>query len=72
MVLYTSCNIDQDKDHVNSFDNFFTFWEKGLEEPNTFPPETHVEFHEGDFNIEYVVIYDQDGNVLFKDPDYNE
>ena len=26
----------------------------------------------GDFNIEYVVIYDEDGKVLFKDPDYIE
>ena len=30
-----------------------------------------VEFHDGDFNIEYVVIYDEVGKLLFKDPDNN-
>ena len=63
---------DQDEDDVNTLDDIFTFLDEGLEEPDTFTPEMHVEFHDGDFNIEYVVIYDQDGKVLFKDPDYNE
>ena len=61
----------------NLYENYsiniiFTFLDEGLEEPDTFTPEMEVEFHDGDFNIEYVVFYDQDGKVLFKDPDYNE
>ena len=65
------CDIDQDEDHVNTVDDIFTFLDEGLEEPDAFTPEMEVEFHEGDFNIEYVVIYDQDGKILYKDTDYN-
>lgn len=32
----------------------------------------NVEFHDGDFNIEYVVIYDKDMKVLYQDIDYNK
>tara|TARA_B110001450_G_scaffold218302_1_gene212665 strand:+ start:443 stop:583 length:141 start_codon:yes stop_codon:yes gene_type:complete len=42
---------------------------EGLEKCDTFTPEMNVEFHNGNFNIEYVVIYDKDGKVLCKDPD---
>ena len=57
---------------MKTLDDIFTFLDEGLEEPDTFTPEMEVEFHDGDFNIEYVVIYDEDGKVLFKDPDYIE
>ncbi len=66
------CDIDQDEDHVKTLDDIFTFLDEGLEEPDTFTPEMEVEFHDGNFNIEYVVIYDENGKVLFKDPDYNK
>ena len=46
------------------------FLDEGLLEPDTFTPEMEVEFYDGDFNIEYFVIYDEDGKVLFKDPNY--
>ena len=49
------CDIDQDEDHVKTLDDIFTFLDEGLEEPDTFTPEMEVEFHDGDFNIEYVV-----------------
>tara|TARA_B100000989_G_scaffold6789_1_gene4694 strand:- start:425 stop:565 length:141 start_codon:yes stop_codon:yes gene_type:complete len=44
---------------------------KFYKKPDTFTTEMEVEFHSGDFNIEYDVIFDEDGKVLFKDPDYN-
>tara|TARA_B100000768_G_C11278153_1_gene377013 strand:+ start:2136 stop:2399 length:264 start_codon:yes stop_codon:yes gene_type:complete len=66
------CDIDQDEDNVKTLDDIFTFLSKGLEESDTFTPEINVEFHDGDFNIEYVVIYDQDGKVLYEDPEYNK
>ena len=66
------CDIDQDEDDVKTLEDIFTFLDEGLEEPDTFTPEMHVEFHDGNFNIEYVVIYDPDGKILYRDPEYNE
>ncbi len=66
------CDIDQYEDQVNTLDDIFIFLDEGLEEPDTFTPELEVEPHDGNFNIEYVVIYDQDGKILYKDPDYND
>ena len=72
LIIKLYCDIDQDEGHVKTLDDIFTFLDEGLEEPDTFTPEMEVEFHDGNFNIEYVVIYDQDGKILYKDPDYTD
>ena len=56
--------------YLQRHDDIITFLDEGLVEPDTFTPEMEVEFYDGDFNIEYVVIYDEDGKALFKDPNY--
>ena len=45
--------------------------DKGKEE-GLFTPEMDVPFHDGDFNIEYVLIDSEDGKELWRDPDYKE
>ena len=39
-------------------------------EKDFFSPELKVTFHEGDFNIEYVLVESEAGERLWKDPDY--
>ena len=63
------CNIDEDENNVNTLDDIFIFLNEGLEKSDTFTPEMNVEFHEGNFNIEYVIIYDESGKELYRDSD---
>ena len=63
------CNIDEDENNVNTLDDIFIFLNEGLEKSDTLTPEMNVEFHEGNFNIEYVIIYDESGKELYRDSD---
>ena len=63
------CNIDEDENNVNTLDDIFIFLNEGLEKSDTFTPEMNVEFHEGNLNIEYVIIYDESGKELYRDSD---
>ena len=64
------CDIDEDEDNVITLDDIFNFLNEGLEEGFKFTPENNVEFHDANFNIEYVIIYDENGKELYRDPDY--
>tara|TARA_B110000114_G_scaffold32766_1_gene33862 strand:- start:2541 stop:2885 length:345 start_codon:yes stop_codon:yes gene_type:complete len=50
------CDIDEDEDNVITLDDIFNFLNEGLEEGFKFTPENNVEFHDANFNIEYVII----------------
>jgi hypothetical protein len=63
------CDIDEDDDNINNLDDIHEFLEEGVDE-NKFSPEDQVEYHDGDFNIEYVLIYNEKGEILWKDQDY--
>ena len=63
------CDIEENEDNINNIDGIHEFLEEGVDE-NKFSPEDHVDFHDGDFNIEYVVIYDEQGEILWKEQDY--
>ena len=64
------CNIDYDENNVKTLDDIFMFLDEGIEKEDKFTPEMNVEFHEGDFNIEYVIIYNESGKELYRDSDY--
>ena len=64
------CNIDEDENNVKTLDDIFMFLDEGIEKEDKFTPEMKVEFHEGDFNIEYVIIYSESGKELYRDSDY--
>ena len=66
------CDIDEDEDNIKTLDDIFVFLDEGLEESDTFTPEMNVEFHDGNFNIEYVIIYDESGKELYKDSEYKK
>ena len=66
------CDIDEDEENIKTLADVFVFLDKGLEVPDTFTPEIHVEFHDGDFNIEYVIIYDESGKELYRDSEYKK
>jgi len=66
------CNIDEDEDNIKTLDDIFVFLDEGLEESDTFTPEMNVEFHDGNFNIEYVIIYDESGKELYRDSEYKK
>lgn len=42
----------------------------GFNVPKNGSMEDQVEYHDGDFNIEYVLIYNEKGEILWKDQDY--
>ena len=44
--------------------------DKGLEE-GRYTPEMDVEMHDGDFNIEYVLIETSKGKEVYRDEDYD-
>ena len=64
------CDIDENEDNINNLDDIYEFLEEGVDQ-NKFSPEDQVEFYDGDFNIEYVVIYNGNGEILWKDEDYD-
>tara|TARA_B100000780_G_scaffold110690_1_gene77448 strand:+ start:2710 stop:2970 length:261 start_codon:yes stop_codon:yes gene_type:complete len=66
------CDIDEDEDNIKTLDDIFVFLDEGLEESDTFTPEMNVEFHDGNFNIEYVIIYDESGKELYRDSEYKK
>ena len=70
--LKLCCDIDEDEDNIKTLDDIFVFLDEGLEESDTFTPEMNVEFHDGNFNIEYVIIYDESGKELYRDSEYKK
>ena len=63
--LYTTDEMEAD-----DLDTLFDELDKGIEE-GQFTPENDVEMHDGDFNIEYVVIKTSDGEEVYRDEDYD-
>ena len=63
-----SYTTDEDFEAEN-LDKLIDELDKGLEQGH-YTPESNVPFHEGDFNIEYVVIRSWDGQEVYRDDDY--
>ena len=63
-----------DEEDVDDLDGILNFLSEGLENDN-FQPELKTPSHEGDFEIDYVVIYEGDrdniGKELLRDTDYD-
>jgi|TARA_B110000305_G_C19268572_1_gene553229 hypothetical protein len=64
------CVIDYNEDDINSIDEIHQFLEDEVND-DKFSPENNVDFYDGDFNIEYIMIYDEDGKIIYKDSDYS-
>jgi len=63
------CDIWEEEDSVKNLDDIFEFLNQGLEE-GLFSPENEVEYHSGDFNIEYVVVFDENEKIMWKESTY--
>ena len=64
------CVIDYNEDDINSIDEIHQFLDDEVND-DKFSPENNVDFYDGDFNIEYIMIYDEDGKIIYKDSDYS-
>ena len=64
------CVIDYNEDDINSIDEIHQFLEDEVND-DKFSPDNNVDFYDGDFNIEYIMIYDEDGKIIYKDSDYS-
>ena len=63
------CDMHMDEEGVNDLDAIFDFLDEGIEN-DSFSPELEVEHHDGDFNIEYVLIADENSKEIWRDEDY--
>jgi hypothetical protein len=64
-----------DEEGINNLEDILNFLSEGLEN-DKFQPELKTPFHEGDLQIDYVVIYKGDrvniGKELLRDTDYDD
>ena len=56
---------------AENLDKLFSELEEGLEQGH-YTPEMKVPYHDGNFNIEYVVIESSDGKEIYRDESYKE
>ena len=63
------CDVPEYEEAVNNLDDIFKYLDHGKAN-DFFDPEMQVEYHEGDFNIEYVLIADEDFKEIWRDEDY--
>ena len=59
----------EDEEDVNNLDDIFKYLDHGIENDH-FDLEMQVDFYEGDFNIEYVLITDENFKEIWRDEDY--
>ena len=63
------CDITEDEEDVNNLDDIFKYLDHGKEN-DFFDPEMQVDYHDGDFNIEYVLIADENLKEIWRDEEY--
>ena len=56
---------------AENLDSLFDSLDEGLSE-DLFMPEDDVPSHDGDFNIEYVIIKDETGKEVYRDADFKK
>ena len=56
---------------AENLDKLLSELQEGAERGD-YTPETAVPYHDGDFNIEYVVIKSSDGKEIYRDESYKE
>lgn len=66
-VVYTT----SDQFQAEDLDDLFEILDNGIQE-GFLCPENEVPYHDGDFNIEYVLIHDDQGVELYRDEDFDE
>jgi len=69
--LFRKHEATEESFEAENLDKLFDKLEKGLEQGH-YTPELKVPYHDGDFNIEYVVIESADGKEVYRDKDYKE
>lgn len=60
----------EEHEEEENLEELIEYLEKGKEE-DWFSPELQVPVHNGDFNIDYVLIESEEREILWKDPDYD-
>ena len=63
------CDIAEDEEDVNNLDDIFQYLDH-WKENDFFDPEMQVDCHDGDFNIEYVLIADENLKEIWRDEEY--
>ena len=66
-VKYSVSEIEEAKNLEELIEHLDAGKEEGY-----FTPELKAPSHDGDFNIEYVLIESETGEILWKDPDYEK
>ena len=56
---------------AENLDKLLSELDEGMERGD-YTPEMSVTYHDGDFNIEYVVIKSSDGKEIYRDESYKE
>ena len=62
-------DMHMDEEGVDDLDAIFDYLDEGIEN-DSFSPELELDHYDGDFNIEYVLIADENLKEIWRDEDY--